>query len=439
MTQYQDILQFLSDEIGLDSDSIGILSIARGIKQAMLKLDMNDTNEFAKLITKDKDSFEKLVEEIKVSETWFFRDFECYNYLKSYLSSNLLKYNSKKQLRILSVPCSSGEEPYSVSMLLNNLNFDVSSFYIFACDLSKESISKAQEGIFTKGSFRNNYDNFMDSYFKPVLNNFKIDEKILKTVEFKQENLINPDFLRTEPQFDFIFCKNLLIYLNEESRIKVVENINRLLKNDGALFVGLSEINYFTRNGFEQIKHNMAFACKKVSNIKNTSNEINNFKISKTEKHESFIKPIVRTFSKITESNKITSAGISNNSHQPQFQPNPQPEPYPLISNEELIDEIRLLADQGNFAKAKVICDEILKYDQTNENALFFMGLIHNADRNQYAAEDYFKKVLYLNPEHYESLVHLSLICESRGDSDRATIMRVRAERVYLKGMNKKI
>jgi chemotaxis protein methyltransferase WspC len=418
-------LRILSEEIGLDSDSIGILAIARAIKHAMLKLEINDTNDFSKRIIYDKDAFEKLVEEIKVSETWFFRDFECYNYLKSFLVPNIKKFNNKKQLRILSVPCSSGEEPYSVSILLHNFGYDVSVFYILACDISKESIAKAQEGIFTKGSFRNNYDNFMDSYFQPLQNRYKIHEKLLKTVEFKHENLINPNFLKDEPQFDFIFCKNLLIYLNDESRLKVINNINRLLKNDGALFVGLSEINYFTRNGFEPIKHNLAFACKKVPATNSSLSEITKSEFSKSEKYESFINPI-KPVTKSVETNKTDPLDISNIN-------------ISQISNEEMIDKLKIFADQGNFSQAKKICDEILKINQTNIDALFFMGLIQNANHNPGSAEDYFKNVLYLNPDHYESLIHLSLMCESRGDSDRATILRLRAERVYIKGMNKKL
>ena len=416
MNDYQEILVYLNNEIGLNVDSVGLLTIARGISNSMKKSGITDPLEFSEKIKFDTQIFKDLVEEIKVPETWFFRDAECYNFMKNHIQTNLTQYSSSNPLRVLSAPCSTGEEPYSAAMLALDCGLSHSAVVIVATDISRESIDHAKKGVFRKSSFRNDYNDFNRKYFSDDNGNFKIDEKLKSIPIFIEDNFIKSSFLDNQLKFDFIFCKNLLIYLNDEARTMVLSNIKKLLKDEGALLVGLSEINYFTRNGFEQIKHNMAFACKRTVD---KLESISTFKPGETVNDTSKTK--IKTFS---EPKKKPEVKIK--------------ERKVTVSPVETftIDNVKLMADKGDFHGAEKVCNTLLQNEYSNSEALYYMGLIQNALKNSDKAADYFKKVLYLNPEHYESLIHISLLYESSGDNERALLFRNRAERVYLKNMS---
>jgi chemotaxis protein methyltransferase WspC len=413
MNDYQEILLLLENETGLNVDSIGLLSIARGINNSMKKCAIENTHIYTEKIKSDRQLFAELIEEIKVPETWFFRDAECFNFVKNHIIENKSVYNSSNPLRILSAPCSTGEEPYSAVMLAFDCGLKHDSIHVVATDISSESIRHAQNKVYRKSSFRNDYDNFQIKYFTSHNTNHIISQDVAKVPVFVEDNLVKNNFLENHSKFDFIFCKNLLIYLSEQARTRVLENIKRLLKEDGALLVGLSEINYFTHNGFEQIKHNMAFACKLSS---------------QPHSYYTDFKPIV-PIEKAPEINSEKIISPKPKTKMKTFEPQAVKSTNPTIT----IESVKSMADKGDFKSAENICNILLQNEYTDSEALYYMGLIQNALHNGQKAADYFKKVLYLQPDHYESLVHISLIYESDGDSQRANLYRQRAERVYLR------
>lgn len=399
----------LEQETGLNVDSIGLLSIARAISSCMKNSNINDIHDFTVKINTDKSILLALIEEIKVPETWFFRDVECFNFIKNHLKDNAFKYNSSNKLRILSAPCSTGEEPYSAAMLALESGLNSDSLYITACDISNESVEYAKSGKYRNTSFRNDYHGFKEKFFIEESGIYNINNNIRNIPSFVVENITKSTFLRNESKYDFIFCKNLLIYLSDDARTRVLNNIKYLLKDDGVLLVGLSEINYFTRNGFDQIKHNMAFACKLSGERHSYFTEIKSVKTKK----------LLPTFKQ--EKRKVESPRDSG------FMVT-----VPVQSSEH-IENVKAMADKGDFASAEKLCSSIIYNESLNSEALYYMGLIQNALKNSHKAAEYFKKVLYLQPDHYESLIHISLYYESLGESDRALLYRERAERAYLR------
>lgn len=412
MNEYQEILQLLSDETGLNVDSVGLLSLTRSINQCMKKAQMADTKIYSELLKNNKQHLIELIEEIKVPETWFFRDVGGFNYLKSRILNNIPNFSPTNPLRILSAPTSTGEEAYSAVMLAFDCGMTSDSIQVVASDISLASLEFANKNRYRKISFRNDYQDFKEKYFTNIDGYFQVSENVACVPVFLQGNLVKDDFLSGETKFDFIFCKNLLIYLNIESRKIVVNNINRLLKDDGSLLVGLSEISYFTHNGFEQVKYDMAFACQKSSSEAQNSN---NKSLEAASKQSDFniFKP--------------------NNTKRKRSSSRHFPTEIKTISPVLTIDSLKEIANKGDFVGAELICNKILQNDYTNTEALYYMGLIQNARHKFNEASDYFKKVLYMNPNHYESLVHLNLIYEDIGDSERATLYKERAERAFQK------
>ncbi len=409
MTDYGDIIQFIETEIGLNTDSVGIISVANAITKH-LKPDEIKYSEFSKLM-RDNSRLQDLLNELTVAETWFFRDTECFNFLRSELSSNKHKYSADNKLRILSVPCSTGEEPYSITILLNELGFKSTDYEIIASDINPNSLNKAKSAVFGKSSFRNDYCDFKSKYFDLVNENcYELNYKIKSIPTFKKGNLVKSNFLQNEPKFDYIFCKNLLIYLHEEARKQVLENITRLIKLDGILFTGLSETTYFTRNNFDYIKHDMAFACKQITSLKQTEPSLlaNHQELIKQIHHPNSEQKSIKTHRKIATIH--TQEKNDKNLHQKLYE----------------------LADKGLYSEAEKMCLDLLSKDTSDYSALYIMGLIKNVSGKSSEAKDFFNKVLYLKPDHYESLVHTSLIYESTGEHELANIYRTRAEKVFI-------
>lgn len=413
MTDFGEIIEFIEREMGIDTDSIGIISVASAISKHIRPDELENKN-FATLMS-DNSRIQDLINDLTVPETWFFRDTECFNFLKQSLSSDRFNYSYSNKLRILSAPSSTGEEPYSIAMLLMDLGFKLDEFEIVAVDINPISLNKAKLGIYGKSSFRNEFSGFKEKYFKRIENDqYELDYKIKSIPIFKKGNLAKRNFLSNEPRFDYIFCKNLLIYLNSEARNLVLQNINRLLKADGVLFAGLSETAYFTRNQFEHVKHDMAFACKQIIVAPNVEQSLFSNE------------PQIRTTK--TRITKAVKAPVSVEiiEHKQSLS----------VNIEELYLRLKDLANSGSYSEAEQICIDILNKDNADYTALYVMGLIRNASGHTLEAKDYFHKVLYLKPDHYESLIHTSLIYESNGEHELANIFRERAERIFIKQSN---
>ena len=416
-----EILKILGEETGLEADSIGDVSINRSVRTAMHKLGITNNQAFVKEILKNKKSLQVLIEEIKVSETWFFRDIESFNLFKSYISENKSNFDSINKLRILSSPCSTGEEPYSIAMSILDMGIPKSYFEINACDISVESISKAKSGLYTKSSFRVDYFDFKNRYFTAFPHNFEIKDEVKELVSFSCQNMVKTDFLINDYKYDIIFCKNLFIYLNDESRQIVLNNILRLLKENGILFVGLSELNYLTRNGFEQINYSMSFACKRL--VKNEDNLLQTKIRNITEQN----KPRQRQDNYRKENIKFENFKIQLQAEQNETKDNNDQELYV----NDLLLQLKSFSDNGKYIEAHNIGDKILEFDKTNITALFTKGMLYNADKSFDKAKEFFSKVLYLDPKHYESLIYMSLIEESSGRTDKAEIFKSRAEKSF--------
>ncbi len=208
MNQIDEIIVLLTDRIGLDVDSIGKKSVEIAINTAMKNAGYLLLDDYLRNLHSNDMIFAELIEEIKVPETWFFRDTESFNFIKSHFI-NLKQNHVSKKIRILSIPCSTGEEPYSVMFTLLNLGFKPSDFSILGCDISQQNIDFATKAKYGKSSFRSEIYGFKDKYFIEINGSFYLKEDYKNIVKFKKDNLINSNFLEFEGEFDIIYCKNL--------------------------------------------------------------------------------------------------------------------------------------------------------------------------------------------------------------------------------------
>lgn len=190
----------------------------------------------------NKQEIQKLINLITINETYFFREKSQIDYMIKNAIPELIK-RGKKHFRIWSAACSTGEEPYSIaillkeSYLLNKYNFD-----IIATDIDTEALEKAKAGIYKKVAFRNCTDEkLLMKYFDIVNQNYHLKKEIKSAVKFLYFNLIGNGIINYIDNIDYIFCRNVLIYFDIEMKKKVVELFYKVLNNEGCLFLGYAE------------------------------------------------------------------------------------------------------------------------------------------------------------------------------------------------------
>lgn len=209
---------------------------------------IDDFKEYYMLIkfSTDTNEFNLLINELTVNETYFFRDFpQLQNFAEEVLSSVVTQKEKKKnhKIKIWCAACSTGEEPYTLSIILQEMlenpkQWDID---ILASDINTEVLNKAQNGIYDNRSIKDVPQEYLDKYFTLRNEKYVITLEAKKLVKFKRINLADPSQIQSITGYDFIFCRNCLIYFDDESRKKVVENFYYSLNSGGHIFLGHSE------------------------------------------------------------------------------------------------------------------------------------------------------------------------------------------------------
>jgi len=395
--------------MGLDAASIGSSSLQRTIRLRMKASGASTVEEFEHLISTSVAEWNQLIEAVVVTETWFFRDRQAFAALGTLILTDWLPVHAAGRVRILSLPCSSGEEPYSIAMALIEAGVPAARFAVEGVDLSQRVLQKAVAGIYGKNSFRGQDLAFRDRHFEVDGDQYAIKPAIRDCVTFRQDNLLGDGFSLGCEAYDFVFCRNLLIYFDRETQRRAFQRLESLLTPGGTLFVGPAEIPLATENGFSSIGLPMAFACRRGQG-----------------KKSSHLAPVSR---KALSRARSTPAVIP--AAPPLLRANPA-EPSVVPPPAEALVEARKQADNGRLEDAARLCQAHLIRHGASVDAYYLLGVIHDA-MGRPEARDFYRKALYLNPNHYESLLQMALLAEREGDATAARNLRRRAQRLELK------
>jgi len=406
------IERLLKDKIGLDSGSIGSTLIERSVRLRAKNLGLQSIEEYERLVESSEPEWNELVESVVVTETWFFRDRAPFAAVGRLARDQWLPAHPRGAMRLLSVPCSSGEEPYSLVMALLDAGVSPDRFHIDASDISPRALARAQLGVYGKNSFRGKDLAYRARYFQQTSAGFVLSPAVRSSVHFHQANLFGNDFMRVTPKYDFIFCRNLLIYFDRTTQRLALDKIERLLAPAGVLFVGAAELPLVLNRGFVPANLPQAFAC-------------------------------VRAEETVIGSQARQPSAIHQAAQPPRPAPPTQPQPReetPIPSSKAAsvpdthaeLDRAKALADAGDLQQAAAICEAHLRQHGPSAQAYYLLGLVRDAG-GESSAIDYYRKALYLEPDHYETLAQMALWSQKEGDTARARTFRERARRVKSK------
>jgi chemotaxis protein methyltransferase CheR len=260
------IRDFVRDYCGIFFDDDSRYLLEKRLSRRVRSHHFSNFREYYRYLLYHKNRDEELaaiIDIITVNETYFFRE---QNQLKT-LSEEILPElkeirKDKKRLRIWSAGCSTGEEPYTIAMLvLEKGYFHGWNIEIFGSDINQRVLQVARSGIYRKNSFRTTEQYFLNRYFKEENGLFRISDNVKQHVSFTHLNLLDPFKVKLVGTMDVIFCRNVLIYFDHPSRKKVIDMFYERLVDGGYLLLGHAEslINISTAFTLRHFKHDMVY------------------------------------------------------------------------------------------------------------------------------------------------------------------------------------
>ncbi len=184
-----------------------------------------------------------VTEAMTTNESFFFRDQKPFTQFKEMILPHLLQNRSStKKIRIWSAACSSGQEPYTLAMLLSEAKAQLAGWNveILATDLSTEILTKAKQGVYSQFEVQRGLPiSYLVKYFKQDGDKWQIDEKLRGMINFRPFNLLSD--LGALGRFDVIYCRNVLIYFDQPTKAKVLDGMAKMMPEDGFLLLGGAE------------------------------------------------------------------------------------------------------------------------------------------------------------------------------------------------------
>ena len=248
----EDFIKFkklIYERAGIHFEDRKITFVKRRILERMNELNISkavDYYRYLRFADKDGKEFQNLINLLTTNETYFFREFYQLEVFGEVLLPELEERRKKEgnyKIKIWSAGCSSGEEPYTLAIIVREILDDINLWdvEILASDIDETVLKKALRGVYDKRSVKDVPTAYLKKYFVKVGDNYKIKDEIKNMVTFEKLNLFDTPKMLRKKGYDFIFCRNVLIYFDDESRKKVVNLFYNSLNHNGYIFLGHSE------------------------------------------------------------------------------------------------------------------------------------------------------------------------------------------------------
>ena len=372
-----------------------------------------------------------LLDEITVQETYFFRDKNQFQALIEYVLPALIeeKRHKDRSLRIWSAGCSTGEEPYTIAMILNEyfsniLDWDI---LIRATDVNMNALKKAEQAIYRKHSLRGVSDFIKSKYFFRDGMSYSLKDSIKSMVNFTYFNLASDTFLPVGKgnKWDIIFCRNVIIYFHKERIRSLLERFYRALHDTGYLFLGFSENIFSYSNDFESVHYENSFFYKKKSPKASPDKS----RLPKPIMHYQKKKALEKRHSKARQKSILSEEETFEkklDAIKDLFYLEKYDKAYQkmagirIIPKEKEIEYLflkaRILSNLSKLDEANHLINLILSKDSLNKEAYFLRALIQFTLNNINDAIASFRKVLYVDADYVLARLYLGDLYRMNGN-----------------------
>lgn len=367
---------------------------------------------------------------LTIGETYFFREKICLDVFTNTIIPELIKNRDqlKREIRIWSAGCCTGEEAYTIAMLLTETLPDIEKWKItiIGTDINRNFIHKAKNGRYTQWSFRDTSDDLKKKYFTQIGKELEVVPKIRKMVSFSYLNLADNKYPLVETNtfaMDVIFCRNVLMYFSTEQATRVVDRFKACLAHEGWFITSPVEVSNVYFSTFNQIIINDALVYRKSqwNNQPEPKPEMQSFPINANEVHKASVKP---SHVHAMEKQHIEPV-IPNNSKRHETANHDHK--VNLKHIHKLIDEARyadakihlqklitlhptdasikfllakVFANTGHHAEARILCDELISINKMNAEYYYLLATILFDQNQRDEATKVINQVLYLDHTH---------------------------------------
>ncbi len=260
------VRDIIKDYCGLYFDDASRYLLEKRLSRRIRNHHLNDFRDYYRFIrydTRAEEELSAIMDVLTVNETYFFREQNQLRAFSEEIIEELKVANrGRRTLRIWSAGCSTGEEPYTIAMLMQEKNaFNGWDIEIHGSDINQRVLQTARRGVYRKNSFRTTEPYFLKKYFVEEDSSYRITDAVKKFVNFSYLNLLDPCKTKFLGKMDVVFCRNVLIYFDNASRRRVIDNFYDRLVDGGYLLLGHAEslINISTAFTLKHFKHDMVY------------------------------------------------------------------------------------------------------------------------------------------------------------------------------------
>ncbi|WDV47811.1 protein-glutamate O-methyltransferase CheR [Clostridiaceae bacterium M8S5] len=235
MDKYEEFKKNVYKLIKLDLSSYKEKQMKRRITSLVTRNNYKDFDDYFLALKKDEKLFNQFLNYLTINVSEFYRNENQWDILEKNILPDLVKNN--KKLKIWSSACSTGEEPYSLVMLMTRF-YKLEDITVYATDIDVEIMEKAKIGIYNEKSIKSLPKEFVIKYFEKLGSNYKIKDEIKDRVKFSRINLLEDKFLTN---CHLVTCRNVMIYFTGQAKDIMYHKFRESLTNDGVFFVGSTE------------------------------------------------------------------------------------------------------------------------------------------------------------------------------------------------------
>jgi len=419
---FQRLCDLMRDRSGLEFGGARRSDLERAVERAVSELRLAGANLLYEHLTAGpgaQAALETFIASLTVPETYFFRNRPQFEALEQTILPELIaRRREVRRLRIWSAGCASGEEPYSLAMLLRRLLPDLAAWdvLILATDLNRSLLEKAQRGVYSAWSFRDTPSEVQEQHFVPRGAHFELAPQVRNQVHFAYLNLADdsyPSLLNNTHDMDLVLFRNVLIYFGEEMARRVVDRLHGALVDGGWLLVGHAEPSLSLFNRFATRNFPGAVAYQKTADVGAPTPAPGLASDSPT---------LARVGAQDRQADRRNEPFASRASQRPQPTPQrsthgvtprpipPAASPSPGFSEVDLPAQyaaVKALADQSQLAAAQRAIDALVKKAPLFAPAYYLQGLILQEVGDAEGALAALRRCVYLDAGF--ALGHLAL------------------------------
>jgi chemotaxis protein methyltransferase CheR len=430
-------IQLIASHVGLQIRGEETDKLCQSLRSRMAHQQLLNPEEYYRLLVTDtansRHEWEELVLLLTIGETYFFRDSGQFSLLRHQILPELIDHNKRtRSLRIWSAGCSTGEEPYSLAILVHELLPAASDWntLITGTDVNKHAIAAARRGVYRQHSLRTLDQGLRRRYFQQHRGDWELDGRFRVMVSFRQLNLLKdpfPDSTANLSEVDLILCRNVFIYFDRTAVTRVVSKFANALRVGGYLITGHAELH-------DQKSSELSVRAFPESIVYRRESTRSGVSPTRPLEGRTAATPALAPTPVLRPEAMVRKPGIRplpRTSAQPLAQVSDAAMPHTKhdsskaeeTSAEALYVQARGYADVGHYEAAIRVCQRALSKDALVEKPYYLLAQIAEVQDDIAAAKNFLKKILYLAPASVTAHLELGALYTRERDLPRARKM----------------